>query len=136
MSNKTIHILLVEDDPFLAEIYVTRLEAEQFTVALSRNGEEGLQKIKETHPDLVLLDLVLPDRDGFSILEEVKKDEATKAIPVVILSNLGEKQDIARGMSLGAADYIVKAHFTPSEVVAKVTRVIQKQETPSESSKS
>ena len=73
---------------------------------------------------MVLLDLVLPDRDGFSILEEAKKDAATKDIPVIILSNLGEKEDVSRGMSLGAADYVVKAHFTPSEVVAKAKQVL------------
>lgn len=119
------HILLIEDDPFLAEIYVTRLEAERFAVTHARDGDEGLAKTKELRPDLVLLDLVLPGRDGFSVLEELKKDAATRTIPVIILSNLGEEDDIERGKKLGASDYIVKAHFTPSEVVAKIKQVLK-----------
>lgn len=120
-------ILLVEDDAFLAEIYSTRLGAAGFTVRNARDGEEALQLAEQLNPHLILLDLVLPKRNGFSVLEALKKEKATRDIPVVILSNLGEPHDIERGKELGAAGYIVKAHFTPTEVFEEVKRILNQQ---------
>lgn len=87
------------------------------------DGEEGIRKCKEENPDLIILDLVLPTLDGFEVLARIKKDSKLAAIPVVILSNLGQKSEIEHGMKLGAADYLVKANFTPSEIVKKIRSV-------------
>ena len=124
MTQTQFTIVLVEDDPFLAEIYVLRLEREGFKVIHARSGEEGLKNVLETKPSLVLLDLVLPKMDGFSVLKEIKANAATRAIPVVILTNLGEESDVAKGKKLGAADYFIKAHLTPSEVSQKVKQLL------------
>lgn len=88
------------------------------------DGEEGIRKCKEENPDLIILDLVLPTLDGFEVLARIKADSKLAAIPVVILSNLGQKSEIERGMELGAVDYLVKANFTPSEIVKKITKIL------------
>lgn len=115
-------ILVVEDDSFLAGMYVTKLGLEGFTVDLAGDGKEGLKKVQDTKPDLILLDIVLPVMDGFTMLEALKRDPETSATPVILLTNLGQKSDVERGLSLGAADYLIKAHFMPSEVIEKVKR--------------
>lgn len=117
-------ILLIEDDPFLSEIYVTKFHEAGFVVIVAEDGAFGLQKLKETRPDLVLLDIVMPNMDGFELLREIKKDEDVKFTPVVILSNLGEQENVEKGFGLGAADYIIKAHYTPTEVVLKVKEIL------------
>ena len=89
------------------------------------DGTEGLRKIKETKPDLVLLDLILPGIDGFEVLRQAKKDDDISSIPVLILSNLGQQDDIQKGLELGAVDYLIKAHFTPAEIVAKIKSILQ-----------
>jgi len=113
-------ILIVEDDGFLIQMYATKLEMEGFKVVAAIDGEKALRLIKRELPDLILLDLLLPKKDGFQVLEELKRDEAVKNIPVVVLSNLGQKEDIDRCFELGAKDYLIKAHFVPSEVIAKI----------------
>lgn len=113
-------ILIIEDDNFLRELIVRKLLKEGFDIAEALDGEEGLKKIKEEKPDLVLLDLILPTLDGFEVLSKIKDDVDTQSIPVLILSNLGQKDEIERGLQLGAKDYLVKANFTPSEIVGKV----------------
>ncbi len=118
MSKK--HILLVEDDGFLASIYAQRLEVEGYEVSLASNGEDGVRLALKDHPALILLDLVMPKLDGFQVLERLKQEENTKAIPVLILSNLGQKEDIERCASLGAAGYLIKAHTLPHETILKV----------------
>ena len=117
-------ILLIEDDPFLSEIYVIKFKEAGFEISLAQDGSLGLQRIKEEMPDLVLLDIVMPNVDGLEVLRAMKNDATTRDIPVVILSNLGEQEDIKRGLQLGAEFYIVKAHYTPTEVVARVKAVI------------
>lgn len=119
-------VLLVEDDTFLSGMYVKKLNIEGFDVQLASDGEEGLRETKAVLPDIVLLDIVLPKMDGFHVLEGIKKDEKTKKIPVILLTNLGQKEDVDRGLTLGAADYLIKAHFMPSEVVDKVKKLINK----------
>jgi DNA-binding response OmpR family regulator len=118
-------ILIIEDDNFLRELIVKKLLREGFEVKEALDGEEGVKKTKEEKPDLVLLDLILPTFDGFEVLSRIKMDSETKEIPVVILSNLGQKDEIERGMAMGAADYLVKANFTPSEIVAKIKAILQ-----------
>lgn len=124
MATKAVHILLVEDDVFLASIYKTKFEMEGFKVSVADNGEDGLADVKKKKPDIILLDILLPRLDGFSVLAELKQNKATAAIPVILLTNLGQKEDVHKGLELGAADYLIKAHFRPSETVDKVKRVL------------
>jgi len=118
-------ILLVEDDPFLIEIYTTKFKQVGFSIEKVEDGEECLRKLKEKTPDLLLLDIVLPNLNGWEILRKMKEDDNLKNIKVVILSNLGEKQDIEKGIKLGAIKYLVKAHYTPSEVVEEVKKILK-----------
>lgn len=124
MADKQIHVLLVEDDTFLANIYKTKFEMEHFKITVAENGEAGFTEAKKKQPDIILLDILLPKMDGFSVLEKLKADDATKAIPVIMLTNLGQKDDVEKGFELGAADYLIKAHFKPSETVDKVKKVL------------
>ncbi len=126
MNGEKKKVLLVEDDKFLSEMYVTKLTESGFDVETAADGEEGLRKIKEIKPDLILLDIVLPKKDGFEILTDLKKDAALKDIFVIALTNLGQKEEVEKGLKLGADDYVVKAHFTPTEVVAKVKKFLEK----------
>ena len=120
-------ILLVEDDNFLAGMYVTKLTMEKFTVELAGDGKAGLAKAEAWLPDIILLDVLLPKMNGFEVLKNLKENTATNKIPVVLLTNLGQKSDVVRGLDLGAADYLIKAHFMPSEVVAKIKSILEGQ---------
>lgn len=126
MPEKNGKILLVEDNKFLSQLYVGKLYANNFDVELAENGREALEKAKDDLPDLILLEIVIPELDGFEVIENLKKDAQTKQIPVVILTNLTQKEAVEKGFQLGAADYLIKAHFTPTEVVAKVKKIIAK----------
>lgn len=121
-DNKTI--LLVEDDEFLAELYATKLNLEGFEVLLASDGEKGLKMAKESNPDLILLDIILPKMDGFEVLGNIKEDSSIKDIPVILLTNLSQKDEVKKGLDLGAKDYLIKAHFMPSEVVKKIKQTI------------
>ncbi len=118
-------ILIVEDDKFLRELIVRKLTNENYDVIEAVDGEQGLQKTKESKPDLVLLDLILPGIDGFEVLAQKKEDPFIAAIPVIVLSNLGQKEDVDKGLSLGATDYLIKAHFTPGEIIEKVRNILK-----------
>lgn len=124
MSDSKRKILIIEDDPFLLSMYVTKLESNDFDVASEENGEKAVAAIKRESPDLMLLDILLPGKDGFEILEEMKKDDTIKNTPVILLTNLGQRKDIEKGLELGAQDYLIKAHFTPSEVITKIEKVL------------
>ena len=115
-------ILIIEDDEFLLGLLVEKLTKEQFIVSVAFDGEEGLKKLKQEEPDLIILDLILPGMHGFEFLKRIKKDPKTSQIPVIILSNLGQRQEIEQGIKLGAVDYLVKANFTPKEIVEKIKR--------------
>jgi len=119
-------ILIVEDDKFLRELIARKLSAENYEIIEAIDGEECLKKLKEAKPDLVLLDLILPGIDGFEVLSKMKDDPALASVPVIILSNLGQREDIEKGLKLGAVDYLVKAHFTPNEIVEKVKNSLAK----------
>ena len=121
--SKNPKILIIDDDPFIADMYVIKFKEERFTIETAHDGKEGLRKIKEYQPDVVLLDVVMPVMDGFQVLEELKKDPV-RGVKIILLTNLGQQQDVERGMHLGAVDYVVKAHFTPSEVAKKVKEVL------------
>ena len=118
-------ILVVEDDKFLRELISRKLTGEGFDVLEAVDGEEGIKKIKEGKPDLVLLDLILPSIDGFEILTRVRDDPEVSSIPVIILSNLGQREEVEKGLKLGAVDYLIKAHFTPGEIIEKIKNVLK-----------
>ena len=117
-------VLIVEDDKFLAKMLGRMLESHQYETILASNGKEGLLKASSDQPNLILLDIMLPDIDGFDLLETVKNNEKTKKIPVIIISNLGQPEDIQQGRSLGAKDYLVKSDLSLDEVVKKVRKYL------------
>jgi len=118
-------ILTIEDDKFLRELIKRKLQSESFESIEAVDGEEGLQQVRAQKPDLVLLDLMLPGIDGFEVLSRMKKSPELSSIPVIILSNLGQRDDIEKGLKIGAVDYLVKAHFTPNEIVEKVKQALK-----------
>lgn len=123
-SSLTKKILIIEDDKFLAKMLARMLEAHQYEVVLASNGKEGLIKSSGEQINLILLDIMLPDIDGFDLLETLKANEKTKKIPVVIISNLGQPEDIQQGRSLGAKDYLVKSDLSLDEVIKKVRKYL------------
>lgn len=118
-------ILIIEDDKFLRELIAQKIVKEGYDISEAIDGEEGIKKIKEEKPDMVLLDLILPGMDGFEVLSKMKEDPFLAQIPVIILSNLGQKDDIEKGLKLGAADYLIKAHFTPGEIIEKIKTILK-----------
>jgi len=119
-------ILIIEDDTFLSEMYATKLTQAGFKVEIADDGQKGIDKAKEGQPDLILLDIVLPKVDGFEALKQLKSDSQLKNIPIILLTNLGQKTDVEKGLTLGADAYIIKAHYTPAAVVAKIKEVFAK----------
>ena len=117
-------ILLVEDDPFLIDIYTTKLKEAGFLVEVAENGEIVFKKIRKKAPDLIVLDIVLPQIDGWEILKIIKEDPKFKDLKIMILSNLGQKEEVEKGLFLGATKYLVKAHYTPSEIVEEIKKII------------
>lgn len=125
MNSSNKKILIIEDDKFLRQLIVQKLSNEGYETAEAVDGEEGLKKIQEEKPDLVLLDLILPGMDGFEVLTRAQEKEELSRIPVIILSNLGQREDVERGLNLGARDYLIKAHFTPKEIIEKVKNALK-----------
>ena len=120
-------ILIVDDDEFLLDMYALKFKESGFEVEVARGGEEALEKVRGgLKPDVLLLDIVMPTLDGFDVLKFIKKENLVPNAVLVVLTNLGQKEDIEKGLHLGAHDYIVKAHFTPSEVVKKVLSLLEK----------
>lgn len=124
-KKNNIPILIVEDDVFLADLYKVKFELEGFDVYVAYDGEKGLELISKKKPAVILLDLILPKINGFVVLENIKKDKKLKDIPVILLTNLSQKADVEKGLALGASDYLIKAHFMPSEVVAKIKELVK-----------
>ena len=123
-KNNPIKILLIEDDPFLLSMYSIKFEAEGFVVVSADDGEKGLEMAKKTNSDIILLDILMPKMNGFEVLEKLKADEGTKKIPIILLTNLNQKDEIEKGLILGADDYLIKAHFMPSEVVTRIKKIL------------
>ncbi|OWK26772.1 MAG: hypothetical protein US76_03570 [Parcubacteria group bacterium GW2011_GWA2_38_13b] len=118
-------ILFVEDEPTLQKVAGEILRQEGFIVKSATDGEEALRLIKTEKPDLVLLDLILPKKDGFEVLKEIKSDTQTKNIPVIILTNLESTQDVERALELGAMNYLVKANYELNDIVKRVKDVLK-----------
>ncbi len=124
MQKRTI--LIIEDEPHLAEELTAALVEEGFAVKSAADGEEGLRLVREWHPAVVVLDLILPKLDGFRVLEEVKKDKRASRIPVIVLSNLETTENIERAVGLGAAAYLVKPNYELAHIVDKIKATVPK----------
>ena len=131
-------ILLVEDDPFLIDIYTTKLKESGFKLEIADNGEEALKKIRKRNaanfekkkkknlwPDILILDIVLSMIDGWQVLQEIKKDEKLKDLKIIVFTNLGQKEEVEKGLRLGATKYLIKAHYTPSELVEEIKKILK-----------
>ncbi len=118
-------VLLVEDDVFVSDVYSTRLSREGYQVFLMSNGRDAVSWLETNIPDIVLLDIMMPYMDGIEVLKEFRQKDVCKDVPVIMLTNLSEKENIREALSLGANDYLIKSHFTPSEIVNKVNVFFQ-----------
>jgi DNA-binding response OmpR family regulator len=125
MADDTKQILVVEDDSFLKDMLAQRLSQHSYEVLYASDGEEAINTIQDTVPDLVLLDLLLPGTGGFEVLKEIRNNEPTAEIPVVILSNLGQQEDINKGKQLGATDFLIKSNHGLDEIVDKIKEYLQ-----------
>lgn len=124
MDKKPTKVLLVEDDKMILDMYTLKFAQEGYKVFQAENGKDGLVMAKKETPDIILLDIILPQMDGFSVLKKLKSDASTKNMPVVLLTNLGQDGDVKKGLDLGAIDYLIKANYTPSQVVEKVKSLL------------
>lgn len=120
------NILIIEDDEFFRELLRKKLSSKNFNVLEAVDGEKGIEEMKNKKPDLVLLDLLLPNIDGFEVLLKVKADPTTSSIPIIIVSNLGQQEDIERGLKLGAVDYLIKSQFDIDQIIDKINSVFVK----------
>jgi DNA-binding response OmpR family regulator len=114
--DEEVKVLFIEDDPAVAEMYKLKLELDGYTVTVARDGEEGLRMAGEAPPDIIFLDTRLPKMDGFAVLEQLRSAERTREIPVIILSNYGERELVDRGLKLGALEYLIKSQTTPANL--------------------
>lgn len=119
-------ILLVEDDFFVRDIYQRKLRECGFDVESAGDGSEGLSRLRERIPDLLLLDIFMPYVDGRDVLREMKSDPVLSAVPVILLTNFSASEGVRDGFDLGAEEYLIKSHFTPSEVLKKIESVLEK----------
>ena len=121
-------VLIVEDDNFVAEVYLAKLSEMGYETVLAQNGEEGLAELKRGKIDLILLDILMPIMNGIEMLEQMKKNEEWKSIPVILLTNIGEKESIQKVREMGVKNYLIKSHFTPAEVIEKIESVFRENE--------
>jgi DNA-binding response OmpR family regulator len=124
-DNEVKNILIVEDDMFMAGLLERKFKQGKFKIMRASSVDQAREILSSSQVDLILLDVVLPGTDGFTFLRELKAGEKFRNIPVMITSNLGQQEEIERGISDGAADYIVKAHSAPSEIVEKVETALR-----------
>jgi two-component system, OmpR family, alkaline phosphatase synthesis response regulator PhoP len=117
-------VLIVEDDKFLGIAYKVTMEKAGFEFKIATDGEEAMDVLKEWVPDIILLDLIMPRKDGFSTLEDIKKDPRLAPVPVLVTSNLGQKEDFDRALSMGAQGFIIKSNSSPDEIVDRIHSVI------------
>lgn len=123
--SKPKKVLIVEDEESLAQMYQTKFENEGYEVLVANDGSEGIEKAKKDKPDIILLDIILPKKDGFMVLKELKADKTTANIKIIMLTNLGQDEDVTKGKKLGALDYLVKANLTPAQLVDKVAEYLK-----------
>ena len=125
-EEKSINILIAEDDEFIRDIYNRIFSINGYTVHLAVNGMEALQKLEEVVPDLILLDIMMPYQNGKEVFKKIKQDERFKDVPVVFLTNVSAQDDMEQALLDQADKYLIKAHFTPKEVLEEVTPLIKK----------
>lgn len=118
-------LLIIEDDPYVQEIYGRVFSQQNYTVVTAFNGSEGIEKARQEKPNLVLLDIMIPKMNGFEVLEKLKHDDQTRAIPVIMLTNLGEEQHVKKAVALGADGFMVKANFSLDQLAAEVNKKLQ-----------
>lgn len=118
-------ILIVEDDEFLRSLAAKRLEKEGYTVLAATDGDMGIKMASEEAPGIILLDLLLPGLSGYEVLEKLRAESATKSTPVIVFSNLGQKEDVEKAKGLGANDFLIKANFTLDDVVEKIKQYLK-----------
>lgn len=126
MAETNKKVLVVEDDSLLQDMLAQQLVKDSWSVNYAKDGEKALELARSEKPDVILLDLMLPGVSGYDILAQLKKDPELQHIPVIILSNLGQQEDMDKGLQLGAADFMIKSNFTLDEVSAKMTSLLQK----------
>lgn len=119
-------ILLIEDEEIMINLLQRKLIKEGYDVSLARDGEEGLKRLREINPDIVLLDIIMPKMGGFEVMEEIARDEELKKIPIMVISNSGQPVELDRAQKLGARDWLIKTEFDPQEVADKVIKLIGK----------
>ena len=124
-EQKMALLLVAEDDQFYANLYRTKLEKEGFGVVVASNGAETLELLKKNNPDLIILDLVMPEMDGFEVLRKLKEEKDLKDVPVIILSNLGQEEDIERAKELGVFKYIIKSNVSIHQMVESVEEALR-----------
>lgn len=122
---KDIKILVVDDDPFILDMYVLKFKDQGFQIDTATDGQMALEKIQTEKFDIVLLDVIMPKMDGFDVMKKIKEYNMPQSFKILFLTNFGQKEDVEKGMELGADGYIIKAHFTPSEVVTKVKELLK-----------
>ncbi|MEX2008256.1 MAG: response regulator [Candidatus Spechtbacterales bacterium] len=125
-QHTTVKVVVIEDDQFLRDMVVEKLTKEGFATQGAVDGEQGIELVQRVKPQIILLDIILPGMDGFEVLGHLQANAETKTIPIIVISNLGSDEDIQKARALGANDYLIKAHFTPAEIVAKVREVMQR----------
>ncbi|MGB9847760.1 MAG: response regulator transcription factor [Minisyncoccia bacterium] len=126
MAETMAKILVIEDDPFLSNLLKLRLQKEQMEVISAVDGDEAIKKLNEIEPDLILLDLILPKKSGFEVLENISKNPSLRNKPVIIISNLGQTTDIQKGKQLGAVEYFVKAKISIDDLIFKIKEFLNK----------
>ncbi|MBU0546593.1 MAG: response regulator [Patescibacteria group bacterium] len=117
-------ILLIEDEKIMVDILQRKLTKEGYDISVANNGKEGLRVMKEINPDLILLDIIMPEMSGFEVMEEMRKDSKLNKIPLIVISNSGQPVEINRVKKLGAEDWLIKTEFDPQEVLEKVRKQI------------
>lgn len=120
MSTSKISILVVEDDKFISAAYKTKFESVGFIGKYAFHGEEALEILKKFTPDIIILDIVMPIKNGFEVLKEIKKNKKLANIPVIVATNLGQEQYIVKAKEMGATDYILKSELSLSDLVKKI----------------
>ena len=118
-------ILIIDDDPFILDMYVMKFSDSGFIIETASDGQAGIDKLSAFTPDIVLLDVIMPKMDGFQVIQKLNEVRKERPFKILFLTNFGQKEDVERGMALGADGYIIKANFTPTEVVDKVKEMIE-----------
>jgi DNA-binding response OmpR family regulator len=122
MSDTQLYILIVEDDRFLARAYQSKLVNAGFRLGIAYDGEEAMAMLEQGKPDLMILDIIMPKKNGFEVLQDMQAHPEWKTIPVILLTNLGQEEDRKKGQELGAVDYIIKADFSLQEIVTLIKK--------------